>query len=104
MLNQLETSGPAPASEIQINNLPDEVITNDHLEKSDQCSICMDEYKLTDKAKKLPCKHYFHEACIGQWLKIVRNNYPIKMLYFEIINIFILYNKSMVHVLYVVRH
>ncbi len=71
MLNQLETSGPAPATDAQINALANEIITNDHLEKSDQCAICMDEYKLNDKAKKLPCKHYFHESCIAEWLKLV---------------------------------
>lgn len=42
-----------------------------NLEKGDQCAICMDEYKLVDKTKKLPCKHYFHESCISEWLKLV---------------------------------
>jgi hypothetical protein len=31
LLNQLETSGPAPATEAQISALASEIITNDHL-------------------------------------------------------------------------
>lgn len=31
-----------------------------------ECAICMYELELTDTV--LPCKHYFHRACIATWL------------------------------------
>lgn len=36
-----------------------------------QCAICMEDFGLNEKAKKLPCKHLFHEPCITEWLKLV---------------------------------
>jgi hypothetical protein len=38
-----------------------------------QCSICMEDFKLNEEAKKLPCKHYFHTQCITEWLKLVNS-------------------------------
>lgn len=32
------------------------------------CSICMENYEEEQKAKMLPCKHYFHSTCIDFWL------------------------------------
>jgi E3 ubiquitin-protein ligase RNF115/126 len=30
----------------------------------------MEDFNLNDEAKRLPCKHYFHESCINEWLKL----------------------------------
>lgn len=70
LLNQLENSGPPPASENQLHNLPEITIGQEEVEKNMQCSICMDDFALNDKAKRLPCKHLFHEPCIVEWLKL----------------------------------
>lgn len=32
------------------------------------CSICMENYESEQRAKMLPCKHYFHSTCIDFWL------------------------------------
>uniref|UniRef100_A0A915LMI0 RING-type domain-containing protein n=1 Tax=Meloidogyne javanica TaxID=6303 RepID=A0A915LMI0_MELJA len=32
-----------------------------------ECSICLEEYKIGDKAKKTSCQHLFHVACIRNW-------------------------------------
>ncbi|XXG52038.1 hypothetical protein AAC387_Pa03g0459 [Persea americana] len=34
----------------------------------DSCSICQEEYLEEDEAGTLDCGHYFHVACIKQWL------------------------------------
>lgn len=70
LLNQLENTGPPPASEDQLKNLPLITISEEDVEKNVQCAICMEDFSLNDKAKKLPCKHMFHEPCIGEWLKL----------------------------------
>jgi hypothetical protein len=32
------------------------------------CSICQDTFNPNDIIKILPCKHFFHKACIAEWL------------------------------------
>ncbi|PIN22936.1 Anaphase-promoting complex (APC), subunit 11 [Handroanthus impetiginosus] len=38
----------------------------DSSEKS--CSICLEEFRPRARATRLPCRHVFHEHCIGRWL------------------------------------
>ena len=96
LLNQLENTGPPPASDDQLRNLPVVTIGQEELgmwldlllicyfyvrvmcidrvsktDKNVQCAICMDDFRLDDKSKRLPCKHYFHEPCIIEWLRLV---------------------------------
>lgn len=70
LLNQLENTGPPPASDDQLKNLPQIVITQQDVDKSAQCAICMEDFNLNETAKKLPCKHLFHEPCVNEWLKL----------------------------------
>lgn len=70
LLNQLENTGPPPASEDQLKNLPQLVISQQEVDRSAQCAICMEDFNLNEIAKKLPCKHLFHEPCITEWLKL----------------------------------
>uniref|UniRef100_T1IBM3 RING-type domain-containing protein n=1 Tax=Rhodnius prolixus TaxID=13249 RepID=T1IBM3_RHOPR len=46
-------------------NLPSVDISEEDV----QCSICLRDFKIGDKAKSLPCDHKFHSACIRPWLK-----------------------------------
>lgn len=34
----------------------------------EKCPICMKAFKLHGNATELPCKHFFHDLCILQWL------------------------------------
>lgn len=36
-----------------------------------ECIICMEQYKPEDAIAELKCdeRHYFHEACLEDWLK-----------------------------------
>jgi hypothetical protein len=36
------------------------------------CAVCTEEFELRAKAKRLPCGHTFHEACVLEWLECVR--------------------------------
>lgn len=38
-------------------------------EGEEQCAICRVEFSLDDGVKVLPCNHYYHVDCIGQWLR-----------------------------------
>ncbi|CAL1282933.1 unnamed protein product [Larinioides sclopetarius] len=69
LLDEVEISGPPPLSKDQIKSLPSLQITADLLEKGMQCTVCMDDFSLRDKAKRLPCNHLYHEKCITPWLE-----------------------------------
>jgi DNA-directed RNA polymerase subunit RPC12/RpoP len=39
----------------------------EHLDST--CAICLSDYKASQKASELPCKHLFHKSCLWPWLK-----------------------------------
>ena len=41
------------------------------------CSICMELYQASEKAKRLPCNHMFHVNCIDNWLSNASPNCPL---------------------------
>lgn len=41
------------------------------------CSICTMNYENDDKLTLLPCKHYYHDDCINQWLSKFSKKCPI---------------------------
>ncbi|KAK3239359.1 hypothetical protein CYMTET_50719 [Cymbomonas tetramitiformis] len=53
-----------------IASFPTYTFSNGMLAKEDaQCSVCLCDYEEDDALRKLPsCEHYFHVACIDQWL------------------------------------
>lgn len=80
LFEQFKKEGPPPASEESLKNLilmePKE-FSELHKNNSDNCSICQSELIDTEgKICCLPCKHFFHDDCVKQWLKM-HNACPI---------------------------
>ncbi|TRY75866.1 hypothetical protein TCAL_09365 [Tigriopus californicus] len=47
------------------------VLKKDDLEMKDfseTCAVCIENYRVADVVRILPCKHQFHKTCIDQWL------------------------------------
>ena len=38
-------------------------------DKSDECSICLGEFKKKEKIARLGCLCVFHKSCIDDWIK-----------------------------------
>ncbi|KAE8701778.1 hypothetical protein F3Y22_tig00110505pilonHSYRG00138 [Hibiscus syriacus] len=38
--------------------------------KIKECRICLAEFSDGDETAVMPCKHVYHDVCIGEWLKI----------------------------------
>ena len=34
-----------------------------------RCAVCQMEFEAGDEVSTLPCSHFYHPDCIGQWLK-----------------------------------
>lgn len=68
--------GNPPASESAITGLPEISIEQKLVEEGMDCSICKDEFQLSEKALQLPCKHLFHPSCIKRWLSM-HNQCPV---------------------------
>ncbi|KAG8188796.1 hypothetical protein JTE90_009188 [Oedothorax gibbosus] len=69
LLDEIEVSGPPPLSKEQIKSLCTVKVEEKHTEKELQCTVCMEDLKLNDKVKQLPCDHFYHEKCITPWLE-----------------------------------
>jgi E3 ubiquitin-protein ligase RNF115/126 len=64
------STAPGPASEAAIRSLPKRKVDKEMLDDQGkaECSICMDSVELGEQVTVLPCKHWFHDACITAWL------------------------------------
>lgn len=72
MMEQHQGGGaPGPASAAAIAALPKKQVDKSMLgsDGKAECSVCMDAVTIGDEVTVLPCKHWFHEACVGAWLK-----------------------------------
>lgn len=38
-------------------------------QNDDECSVCVQEYKIGEYKRKLACGHEYHKKCIDKWLK-----------------------------------
>ena len=54
-------------SKINCNHLNPEIVKKGDI-FSDQCSICLDDYKEGETIVKLKCSHIYHKSCLEKWL------------------------------------
>ncbi|XVF14278.1 hypothetical protein REPUB_Repub09cG0045000 [Reevesia pubescens] len=58
--------GQPPASKASIEAMPRIKVNG----SGNDCSICLEEYKVDEEAREMPCKHVFHSSCVEKWLRI----------------------------------
>lgn len=58
-----------PVPEDVVNNLPVIKMNENQLKKYEKCPICLENFKLEEKAVLLPCNHSYHEICLRSWFK-----------------------------------
>ncbi|XVE83769.1 hypothetical protein DITRI_Ditri16bG0113000 [Diplodiscus trichospermus] len=58
--------GPAPSSKASIEAIPRIKAKG----TGNDCSICLEELKVDEEAREMPCKHFFHSGCVEKWLLI----------------------------------
>ena len=46
----------------------------------DRCAVCQMEFEAGDDVSTLPCTHFYHPDCIGEWFKDrkVRAGFPLR--------------------------
>jgi len=47
---------------------PEKKIQNGSAFLGETCVVCLDEFKIGDVFRRLPCQHMFHSRCIAPWL------------------------------------
>lgn len=73
--SSLKWSLPAAISAVE--SLPSVVISKEDVESNSvSCAVCKDEIAVEERAKRLPCLHFYHEECILPWLNM-RNTCPL---------------------------
>lgn len=62
-IKQLETVNYDPSLFAQDGNPGDS-------QEAPECCICTEGFTLNKEIKRTPCGHYFHEDCLGKWLRV----------------------------------
>ncbi|XP_011881594.1 PREDICTED: E3 ubiquitin-protein ligase RNF115 [Vollenhovia emeryi] len=70
LLNQMDGTGPPPLSRNQIDEIPTTTITQSQVDCKLQCSVCWEDFKLSEPVRQLPCQHVYHAPCIVPWLEL----------------------------------
>ena len=60
----------------KITQLTKKIKKNDLDNLINECSICLEEFKLNEIVITLPCSHTYHKKCMEPWLKD-NNNCPL---------------------------
>ncbi|OMJ80656.1 hypothetical protein SteCoe_19033 [Stentor coeruleus] len=64
--SQARNEVPKQMSAEEFENLCPEIKWSDD-NKSETCSICLDDFNSSDRIRKLKCNHIFHTKCIDEW-------------------------------------
>ncbi|XP_017752128.1 PREDICTED: E3 ubiquitin-protein ligase RNF126-A isoform X2 [Eufriesea mexicana] len=70
LLNQMDGTGPPPLPRKQIDEIPTITVDQFHVDSKLQCSVCWEDFKLSEPVKQLPCLHLYHAPCIVPWLEL----------------------------------
>lgn len=70
LLNQMDGTGPPPLPRKQIDEIPTLTVGELHVDSKLQCSVCLEDFKLSEAVKQLPCLHLYHAPCIVPWLEL----------------------------------
>ncbi|XP_076646754.1 E3 ubiquitin-protein ligase Iruka isoform X2 [Halictus rubicundus] len=71
VLNQMDgTAGPPPLPKKQIDEIPTTTVSQSEVDSKMQCSVCWEDFKLSEPVKQLPCLHLYHAPCILPWLEL----------------------------------
>lgn len=64
----MDTSSIKPASRDALFNLRIHTICQREENEGASCAVCLDEFEVGNKVKKMPCNHLFHNECLLTWL------------------------------------
>ncbi|XP_015606655.1 E3 ubiquitin-protein ligase RNF126-A isoform X2 [Cephus cinctus] len=70
LLNQMDTTGPPPLSRTLIDEIPTTAISQDQVDNKLQCSICWEDFIVSEPVRQLRCLHVYHAPCIVPWLEL----------------------------------
>lgn len=70
LLNQLDGTGPPPLPKDKIDEIPTVEISKEQVDKVLQCTVCMEDFRVSEPVKRLACLHHFHRDCIIPWLEL----------------------------------
>lgn len=56
------TGGNMPQADVEAANVTETI-------EAEECSVCLEAFIDQDKIRVLPCRHYFHQACIDTWFR-----------------------------------
>ncbi|XP_019369943.1 PREDICTED: E3 ubiquitin-protein ligase RNF181 [Gavialis gangeticus] len=59
---------PPPAARRVVRDLPAVRVTPAQADKGLKCPVCLLEFEEDECARKMPCEHLFHSACLLPWL------------------------------------
>ncbi|XP_037040169.1 E3 ubiquitin-protein ligase Iruka [Bradysia coprophila] len=70
LLSQMDGTGPPPLTKDKIAEIPKVAVTEEQANSKLQCSICWEDFQITETVRRLPCVHIYHENCIVPWLEL----------------------------------